>query len=108
VYTNREKVKDRSDPIEMRSVGGWYMYLLKGYVGITVILNYYTFLINLFIGQDASTGILLYLLWPIMPFLIVILAIPCIIALDITFEKRRKFIQKWARKFGITSTLEQL
>lgn len=108
VYTNKEKVKDRSDPIEMRSVGGWYMYLLKGYAGITVILNYYTFLTNLFTGQDAPTGILLYLLWPIMPFLIVLFTIPCIIALDITFEKRRKFIQKWAGKIGITSSLEHV
>lgn len=107
VFTNRNKVKDISDPIEIRSVGGWYMYLLKGYAGITVFFNYYMFLSNMFTSQSGPGSLLVYLFWPIMPFIIAALSIPCVIALDITFEKRREYIRKWARKFNITDPLEE-
>lgn len=46
--------------------------------------------------------------WPIMPLLIAIFTIPAFIVLDITLdlEHRKKFMLKWAEKFGIRGTLQ--
>lgn len=44
--------------------------------------------------------------WPIMPILIAIFIIPAFIVLDITREHRKKYMLKWAEKFGISGPLE--
>ncbi|MFX1257355.1 MAG: hypothetical protein ACFFAN_05830 [Promethearchaeota archaeon] len=111
VFTNKEKVRYTAHPTEVRSVGGWYIYLLKGYAGISVILSYYAFFIFLWQGRDVGTGLegmslMFFATWPIMPLLIALLTIPAFILLDITREHRKKFILKWAKKFGISGPLE--
>ncbi|MFX0092861.1 MAG: hypothetical protein ACFFBD_13975, partial [Candidatus Hodarchaeota archaeon] len=40
VYLNRGKVEETERPVDARSVGGWYHYLLRDYAGIGVILSY--------------------------------------------------------------------
>jgi len=111
VYTNKEKVKDTAHPIEVRSVGGWYIYLLKGYAGISVILSFYTFFIsiyaiigpsNLFVGMN----IMFLIFFPIMPLFVAILTIPALVLLDITRSNRKKFILKFASKLGIKEPLK--
>lgn len=106
VYTNKEKVKDKSDPIELHSVGGWYMGFLKGYAGISVIISFYTFLTELLtvIGEDLHwSGPVLF---PLMPFFVIVLSLPAIIILDMTKERRKKFILKFARKLGISEEFD--
>jgi hypothetical protein len=109
VYTNKKKVEGFSDPTEIRSVGSWYMYLLKGYAGISVIINYYTFLSEVMnaMGDVGPSMIIFFVIWPIMPFFLAFLFIPGIIALDMTFEKRRAFMLKKAEKMGITEKVEE-
>ena len=109
VYTNKKKVKNTGYPTEVRSVGSWYMYLMKGYAGITVILTYYTFLSLIF---EASSGdvlglTLIMLLWPFLPLLMCFMALPGVILLDITYEHRKKYIRKFANKLGINGPLEK-
>lgn len=111
VFTNKEKVKYTAHPTEVRSVGGWYIYLLKGYAGISVILSYYTFFMYLWQRRGLRTdvegmNIMFLITWPIMPILIAIFIIPAFIVLDITREHRKKYILKWAEKFGITGPLQ--
>ncbi len=107
VYTNKKKVRDRSDPIEIRSVGGWYIYLMKGYAGVAVIISFYTFYTHLLsIESDGgAANLLIYIIWPFMPIFIAFMMVLGIIALDMTFNKRRKFIQNWAKRFGISEAL---
>jgi hypothetical protein len=107
IYSNKNKVKNLSDPLEIRSVGGWYLYLLKGYAGISVIVNYYGFLSGLF-TTSVTSSVLFVIIWPIMPFLFTFLMIPGIIVLDITFDKRKKFVLKNAEKLRITEKVEPL
>ena len=57
VYTNKEKVKDLAQPTEVRSVGGWYNYLLKGYAGISVILSFYAFFWYMFEVMEIAKGV---------------------------------------------------
>ncbi|MBD3197695.1 MAG: hypothetical protein GF317_21765, partial [Candidatus Lokiarchaeota archaeon] len=67
VYTNKRKVKNKSNPIEVRAVGSWLYYLLKGYAGISVIFSYYQFISGeIFTSIDIST-IIFYSTWPFFP-----------------------------------------
>ncbi len=112
VYSNQERVeaKQLENPIIGRSVGGWYMYILKGYAGIAVIFSYYQ-LISTYIpefkgGSDLIALLInLILLLPLM-FFLSIAAIPAFILLDITKKHRIKYVRKWAEKFGISKKVE--
>ena len=104
VYSNQEKVRKKQleQPIIGRSVGGWYMNLMKGYAGIAVIFSYYQ-LISIFLAEMSGPMLIpnLILFLPMM-FLISIVAIPAFILLNLTKEHRIRYIRKWAEKFGIT------
>ncbi|MBD3342097.1 MAG: hypothetical protein GF353_23555 [Candidatus Lokiarchaeota archaeon] len=106
VYTNKNKVEDRRDPIEVRSVGGWFHYSLKGYAGISVIITYILFLLSIFeyFGKDLHWSTPLGLI----PFPIILnfLALPSIFILEITVKHRKKYILVFAKKLGITGPLE--
>ena len=104
VYSNAEKVKYKRDLVEIRSVGGWYLYFLQGFAGIGLAFSFYVFVITMiqkgfFKGPELP-------LFLILPLLITILSIPAIILLDITVENRIRYILKWAKKFGIVKNVE--
>jgi MFS family permease len=106
VYSNREKVKNSTNPIETRGVGGWYMGLLKGYAGISVIIAFYSFVYDVLdqITPDQfhfSQPLLLLLL----PLLFCLWSMPAVLLFELTREKRRKFVWKWAKKLEITKDL---
>ena len=104
VFTNKQKVKDLRDPIEIRAVGGWYHYILKGYAGIGIIISYFLFS-NAVISETGGIdeGIILI---PLLPILMVIMSIPAFIFLEITAKMRIKYMQKYAKMLGITESLE--
>lgn len=104
VFTNKQKVRKIRDPIEVRSVGGWYHYILKGYAGIAVIFSFILFASDMIqYYKTFNPGILLI---AFLPILLVIMAIPAFIILDITVEHRQKFMLKFAERLGITKPLE--
>ncbi len=109
-YTNKEqkKVKRGAFPIELRSMGGYYLYFLKGYAGISIIISI-ILLISNYLGSIQDFGAMIYLvnllLWPIMPFIVALFMVPMVILQDYTYERRNKFVKKWAEKFGITGKL---
>jgi len=99
VYSNAEKVKNKRDLVEIRSVGGWYLYFLQGFAGIGLAFSFYVFIITMiqrgfFKGPELP-------LFLILPLIITILSIPAVILLDISIEKRIKYMLKWAKKLGI-------
>lgn len=102
VFTNKDKVKGIRDPIEVRSVGGWYNYILKGYAGISIVYVYTMFTINVVAVVEFNLGILLI---PLLPFIIIVMAVPAFVILDITAKHRKKYMQKIAKKIGITEPL---
>lgn len=110
VFTNKNKVKETIDPIEVRSMGSWYHYLLKGYAGIGVIYAFVIFLFDMFNRYDnlldggfISAAILL----PLIPIFITILAIPVMILLEIFLGHRRRFMRNFAKRLGIEDPLEK-
>ncbi len=106
VYTNKEKVRYTTNPIEMKSVGGWYIGFLKGYTGISVIITFYSFvieLLNQITADQFHFSIPLFLL--LLPILLSFWAMPAVLLFELTREKRRKFVLKWATKLDITKDL---
>jgi len=109
VFTNKRKVKDKVDPVEVRSLGGWYLYLLKGYAGIGVIISYIGFvtsMLALYKDPFDAGFISAVILLPILPIILSIYAVPIQILLDYTLEHRRKFMLRFAEKLRIVGPLE--
>jgi len=106
VYTNKKKVKDKSNPIELHSVGGWYKGFLKGYAGISVFFTFFTFAIQIFteIEQDALLQTITIL--PFVPFLVVMWSLPAIVIFDMIKERRKKYILNYAKKLGILEEID--
>ena len=116
VYSNQERVNNRvlEEPIIGRSIGDWYMYLLKGYAGISVFFRYYQ-LVNAYMSGLASVqqnetsiyfSIINALIFIPLVFLIAISSIPAFIILDKTKAKRIEYIRKWANKFEIPENVK--
>ncbi len=113
VYSNIEKVKNSDKPTEQKSVGGYFQILLKGYAGIGAIIAYFQFAVQIMeiLTTDGSGEFNPLLLVPwafylIFPILITILIIIGIIFLDMTSNTTKKYVHKWANKFGITKHVE--
>ena len=114
VYTNREKVKATTEPIEVRGVGSWYSNFLKGYAGLGTLFSLYMIVFEAFttlgtMETDFNISIIIGLTnWILMPLLLSLLSIPMIFILDKTYTKRMAYIQKYTRKLGITTPLSDV
>ena len=106
VYNNKEKLKDSDYPIEVRSVGGWYSYLFKGYAGISVIINLYIISSQEIFRAGESGEIALFLTLIFFPFLITIFVFPSVVLFDFLKNHRNNFIRKFAHKLGIINIIE--
>lgn len=102
VYSNRETVKDKRAPIEVKSVGGWFMGQLRGYAAIAVIVTYITFFIEMVIWFGADVNFTAIAVLLLFPFILAVLGFPTIILLEFTVNHRKKFMLKVAEKIGIT------
>ncbi|MFX1570871.1 MAG: hypothetical protein ACFFCV_21235 [Promethearchaeota archaeon] len=107
-YTNKKKVKDTDHPIEVHSMGNYFLSFLKGYASISVLITWYQFLagyilfINSVGGYFYDLGISLIT----APFLIIFISNLSIILLEITKKRRVKYVRKFARKYDITDTVD--
>ncbi len=110
-YSNKEqkKVKNGSYPIEVRSIGTYYLYFLKGYAGISVIISIVQLLSD-YLTSIHDVGSIIYIInliaWPFMPLAIALFMVPAVIIQDATYNSRNKFVRKWAVNFGINGRLE--
>jgi len=110
-YTNKErkKVLRGSFPTEVRSIGGFYLYYLKGYAGISVIFSLFSLIFSFFSvieGGNLAIYMINIILWPFIPFCITFFMVPVSIIQDFTYERRKKFTLKWAEKLNIRGQLE--
>jgi hypothetical protein len=111
VYHNKEKIKHSMDSTEVRNIGEWYSTILKGYAGIAVIINYYDFILVLTQviidnpGNITSTVLNIFSLIT-YPIVITIVVVPSIIVLDITRERRRRYLFEKVKKFQIEKPMD--
>ena len=104
-YTNKLSVRDTDDFVEFRSIGSWFMPLLKGYAGISVLFEIFQ-LFNLFTTVQGNVGIVIIILIFFMPVFLPFATIPTILILDFMRGKRNKFVLEQAKKRGITEPLD--
>lgn len=109
VYSNKDKVENKDQPIENKSVGGFYKILLKGYAGIGAAIAYYElviFIMSILIhGFDPMIFLVLVFYIP-FPIYASIILLPAIILLDIMKQNRINYVRKRAAKLGITDYVE--
>ncbi|MBN1214154.1 MAG: hypothetical protein JXA99_01805 [Candidatus Lokiarchaeota archaeon] len=102
VFSNKKKVDDFVDSIEIRSIRNWYRAILRGYAGIGLVITYLQFLVTTFNKfDDADLAEQIILLVFIIPFLIIVVfsGLPVILFLEYTKEIRFKYINKITEKF---------
>ncbi|MBN1803231.1 MAG: hypothetical protein JW891_17100 [Candidatus Lokiarchaeota archaeon] len=101
VYTNKFKVEKIRDPIEVKSVGGWYHYIIKGYSGVAVIIGYFSFAGDFIIKNNNPSVFLIAFL----PVLVLLFSIPGYLVLELTANHRKKYMRHLAAKLGIDKPL---
>jgi len=106
VYFPKETIKNKDQLNEIRSVGGWYIGFLKGYAGISILFFLYELAFNLFMVVPVGQGGLVIGIYFALPIFIPLLSLPAVILFDITFRKRKKFMQKIAERLKIIDYLE--
>ena len=107
VYSNKETENKKGRPGEVRTVGGWYLNLLRGYAGISALLSYILlFMLFLTIGAGAISIIIVLIYYSLLPIFFVALSVIALIILDILRERRIKYVRKWAEKIGITDKVK--
>ncbi|MBD3407749.1 MAG: hypothetical protein GF411_16645 [Candidatus Lokiarchaeota archaeon] len=99
VYANKDR--DSTHNIEVRSVGSWYQWVLKGYSGISVILAFIVFLTAIYFNAPQGSLIDVYRTVLPMPLLLMLMTLPTVIILDKIRSHRIRFILRVARKLGI-------
>ncbi|MHA2406713.1 MAG: hypothetical protein ACXADB_09225 [Candidatus Hermodarchaeia archaeon] len=109
-YSNQAKVLESGGLIEIRSVGGWFEQLLRGYAGISVIFSYLIIITGFWtsvqgISDPLSLALLAAIVFPI-PIYMVLAVLPTLVILDLIKDHRTVFMLKVAKKLGITGEIE--
>ena len=112
VYSNKEKVAGTDRPVEGRTVGGRFTDFLRGYAGLGVALSYLQLLSVRFFSEGVlqefdPIGLIATITGFFgLPIFMLIAVIPSLIILDITKERRIRFVRNFAEKMGITDFVE--
>ncbi|MFX1410075.1 MAG: hypothetical protein ACFFA6_06965 [Promethearchaeota archaeon] len=111
IYSNKEKIENSEEFVEVKSIGDWFNTFLKSYAGIGALITYvivvYNFVSNFLTDTGAITNILnvpILILWIGMPFYLAISLIPTLILNEILETKRVNYIKRIAEKLGIKET----
>lgn len=105
IYSNKKKVEKTGDPVEIRSVGGFFKSLLKGYAGISVILSFINYLV--FLTSYWQSDLLINILMQIaIPVLITCFNTLTMMILDITKGINKKYVRFIAKNLGVVDNLE--
>jgi len=106
-FTNKEKVSGLRDVTEVRGIGKWYMYALKGYAGIGVIFSYFLILMQFLTRLEDVTEIIFdSVLTFLLPFLITAAIMPALLLFEHIKEHRVNYIRNIANKLGINKIME--
>jgi len=109
VHTNKDMddVKDGLYPTEVQSVGGWYMNVIGGFAGLSILYDFAVIIVPYILKLMGMNPVILVtnITMPLMPLLIAFLMVPAIIVQDVTVKARQKYIYKVAEKMGIKGVL---
>lgn len=107
IYTNSEII-NMGGTIEVKSVSGYFMNILKGYTGITTIIVLGQLLIEFTIysiSKNFYGHLMLILTYPLIPFGVSFIISPIFKLLEATRNKRKNYLLKRSKKLGIIETI---
>jgi len=110
LYSNKKKVESISEPYVIRSVGGWFHTILKGYAGIGVLFTYSLIIIDLvqsfLISVDTLILVLSLLLWFLVLIMLFLATIPSLILNEIIRTKSGDYVRNFGKKLNITEKVD--
>ncbi len=110
IYTNEQKVKSISEPFIIRSVGGWFHTIIKGYAGIGVIVTYFTVIVDLvnsfLIDHEITSAIIALVLWILLLILLLLATIPGLIINEMIRDKSGAYVRRHGARLGIVQFAE--
>ncbi|MBN1216785.1 MAG: hypothetical protein JXA99_15260 [Candidatus Lokiarchaeota archaeon] len=110
IYSNEMKVKSISEPFIVRSVGGWFHTVIKGYAGIGVIATYFTIILNListYLEDNQFQYVIIALVvWILLLIMILLATIPGLIFNEMIRHKSGNYVRKHGAKLGIVEFAE--
>jgi len=105
LYSNEKKVESISEPFVIRSVGGWFHTLLKGYAGIGVLITYFLVIIDLIrsflITINTIFLVISLLLWFLVLIMLLLATIPSLILNEIIRIKSGNYVRRFGERLGI-------
>jgi len=108
----KKKEKRINNPVEIRSVGGCYLTILKGYASISTIITFYLFIFEQVLAFTPSEMIfewfiiILIIALILLPVFLSLLVLPSLIILDKIYDKRKRYILEYAKKLGIIEKID--
>ena len=100
VSKNKSRIEDTLEPVEVIAVGNTFISLFQGYAGISFVITLYLYVSETLIAIGGGAHFSVYLGLPLVPLILVLLSIPAMFIVDITWNHRKKTILKIARKIG--------
>jgi len=106
VYSNRKKIKGTDKNFEVRSMSSFLHNIIKGYAGISVIINFaeYVFFYAVNFETEGLVENVIYQI--IIPFLLTFINLLPVMLFDMNRDTNKRYIRKIARKVGIVDTFE--
>ena len=108
IYTNSEKIVNDGGTIEVKSVSGWYVNILKGYTGVTTIIVIGQILVE-FAIYSISSGyygqLFAVFMYPFIPIGLSFVISPLFKLMEATREKRKNRLLNRSNKLGIIETM---
>ncbi len=102
VFSNKPKVEKNGLPVEIMSVGTWFVYLLKGYAGLGALIGFISFTSDA-LANESSDPISLALFY-IVPIFVFAFSMPALLLYEQMQKKRVQSLQEKARKLNISGS----
>ena len=98
VYNTKNEQYSGSEPVETRSVGGWFMSILRGYAGVGAIFGFYTFaMTSLSLG---TVHISVPMLLIPMPLILMVMTAPGLVVFDVLRQRRSEKTRRLGTRFS--------
>ena len=100
VSKNKNKIEDSLVPVEVIAIGNTFISFFQGYAGISFVITLYVFVSETIFAIGGGAHFSVYIGLPLVPLILVLMSIPAMFIVDLTWNHRKKAILKTARKIG--------
>ena len=106
IFSNKEKIKGTDNNFEVRAMSSFFWNIIKGYAGISVLVNFAEYIYVYAINFETEGFIENLILQIIIPFLLTFINLLAVMLFDMAHAMNKRYIRNIAKKLGITDTFE--